>query len=200
MSRFTILKSALVISFGAIAGYTTVDYFNHKSSPNRYLASMTMSKMASEQFSKTLIDMRLTNVEIGATENDVSTIKVSLLAYKPIPPGLTFAWSLPSDVKVVNNEPTRGTLTEFAANQTQEIILKVKGYNKLKKSYISFSLNGDVENTKFQREILISSRPEDSFEYVVQQYERTKANDAKVNGKVGKADYTGPIDIKKVIH
>ncbi|MBC7467085.1 MAG: hypothetical protein H7256_13935 [Bdellovibrio sp.] len=200
MSRKFILNSILAISFGAVVGYNTVDYFKNRNSPHRYLASMTMSKIAAEQFSKTLIDLKIKNVDIALLDTDVSTIRISLQAYKPIPAGLTYTWNLPADVQLIGNSQVSGVLPEFGANQTQELILKVTGYSKVKKSYISFSLNGEVENAKFQREALVSSRPEDSFEYVVQQYERSKANEVKVNGKLGKSESKGPIDINKVVH
>jgi len=199
MSRSFILKSAIAISIGAVAGYNSVQYFKNRNSSHRYLASITMSKLASEQLSKTLVDVKIKNVEVGLTDSDTSTVKVILTAYKPIAAGLTYNWNIPSDVQVLQGQ-TSGSLPEFAANQTQELVLKLSGYNKVKKNYVSFTLAGDVDATRFQREVLASSRPEDSFEYVVQEYERSKANDVRVNSKLGKSEYKAPIDLKKVVH
>lgn len=199
MSRFSILKSIAVISFGAVLGYNTVDYFKNKNSGHRYLASMTMSKIAAQQFAKTLIDVRIKNSTVAVDEDDSSTITVTLTAYKPIPAGLAYTWNLPNDVHVIEGQ-VNGLLPDLAANQSQDLVLKVKGYNKQKKSYISFAINGDVENMKIQREVLASSRPEDSFEYVVQNFEKSKANENKLAGKVGKNDFKAPIDPKKIVH
>jgi hypothetical protein len=158
-----------------------------------------MSKMASEQVSKSLIDMRLRNLEVGLLADDVSTIRMTLQTFKPIPAGVNYTWNLPSDVQLVEGKIS-DQLPEMAANQTKEIIIKVKSYNKIKKSYISFLIEGNVENTNFKRESLVSSRPEDSFEYVVQDYERSQKAEARAMNKMGKSDYKAPIDIKKVVH
>lgn len=198
MSRLVLLKSFLVISIGAVAGYNTVDFLKNKNSPHRYMASMTMSKMASEQISKSLLDIRIKNVDLAVNEDHASTVTVTLLAYKPLPAGLAYSWNIHDDMQVVDGQ-TNGILPAFSANQSIELTLKIKGYNKIKRSYVSFSIKGDVESTKFLREVLASSRPEDSFEYVVQEYERSKSNEGRIN-KLGKAESKGPIDPKKVIH
>ncbi|MFZ3231780.1 MAG: hypothetical protein WA160_16360 [Pseudobdellovibrio sp.] len=199
MSRSILLKSILTISIGAFCGYNTVQYFKTKNSSHRYLASITMSKIASDQYSKTLIDVRIKNIDIAQLENDVSTVKVSLEAFKPLPAGLNYSWILPKNIQIVDGL-ANGILTEFSANQIQELTLKIKGYSKAKKSYLSFSVSGEIENSAFKREVLLSSRPEDSFEYVVQDYERNKSNELKANSKLGKNEYKSPIDIKKVVH
>ena len=201
MSSFTILKSVSVIALGAVIGYSSVQFALTKESPNRYLASSTVSKMAVEQYSRTLIDLKIETSKIAQTEKDASVIEVSIEAFRDIPAGIPFKWNLPEDVEVLSGAPN-GLLPEFAANQVHVFKLEVSGFNKLKKSYISFSVNGEVGAINLKREILFSSRPEDSFEYVVQQYEKSKIADAKANkGRVGKASsYKGPIDPKKVIH
>lgn len=199
MSKFTLLKSAIIITLGTIIGYKSVDYIKNRNSPHRYLASMTMSKLAADQFSKTLIDIQIKNVEIAEKENEVSTIKVILQSYKPIPAGLNYSWNLPKEVHSIEGAQS-GTLNDLSANQQIVLTLKVTGYSKQKKNFISFTLNGEVEHQLVQREVLLSSRPEDSFEYVVQEYEKAKSQDVKANSKMGKSNYKGPIDIEKVVH
>ncbi|OFZ28695.1 MAG: hypothetical protein A2622_06305 [Bdellovibrionales bacterium RIFCSPHIGHO2_01_FULL_40_29] len=198
MPSANILKSFSVILIGAFMGYSTVHYFQKASAPNRYLASMTMSKMASEQFTKTIFDIKVKESTIGLDDSDVSELIVSLETFKPLPPGLPFNWNLPEDVQIVEGNIS-GVIPEMGANQIENFVLKVKGFNKQKKSYISFSIKGEVENIKINREILMSSRPEDSFEYVVQQHDQRKREEAK--GKVNKTSaYKGFLDPKKVVH
>lgn len=194
-----LLKSFSIVALSALVGYGSVKYFQQANSPNRYLASMKMGKMASEQFSKTVFDIQVKNLEIGITEKDISTVQVSIDAFKPLPAGLSFSWNLPDDVSIVEGTQ-QGFLTEFSANQIQTLVLKIKGYNKTKKSFLSFSLTGSIDNVSLHREALLSSRPEDSFEYVVQQYEKSKQADAKSISKLGKSEYKSPIDLKNVIH
>ncbi len=194
-----LLNSFGVILISALVGYATTKYIQKKNSPSRYMASMTMGKMASEQFSKTVFDIKVKNVEIGKTESDLSTVQVSIEAFKEIPAGLSFNWNIPNDVTVVEGSQ-HGLLQKFTANEIQNLELKIKGYNKIKKSFISFSIEGFLGSAKLNREVLLSSRPEDSFEYIVQNYERAKEAEAQVNSKMGQATHKPLIDIKKVIH
>ena len=199
MSYSNLLKSFSVIAISAFVGYSAVKYIQKENSPNRYLASLTMGKMAVEQFSKTVFDVKVKNVEVGLSESDVSIVQVDVEAYTVLPAGLPYLWTIPEDVLIVEG-PQQGVFSEFAVNQIQSLTLKIKGYNKTKKSFLSFSVNGTLNATKLQREVLLSSRPEDSFEYIVQNYEKSKEAKAKIKSKLGKSEYKSPIDIKKVIH
>ena len=200
MSSFTILKSVSIISLGALIGYSSVRSLMTENSPNRYLASATMSKMAVEQYSKTVMDIKVKNSIIGLTDSDSSIIEVSIEALQPINAGIPFSWNLPEGVLVIEGAQN-GLLPDFAANQIHEFTLKVSGFSKTKKSFISFLVNGELGNAKIKQEVLLSSRPEDSFEYVVQQYEKRKIAESKASGKATKASlYKGPIDPKKIIH
>ena len=199
MSYRNLLNSFSVIAISAAAGYGAMKYIQKENSPNRYLASMTMGKMAHEQFSKTIFDIKVKNVEIGLTESDVSTVQVTIDAFNEIPEGLSYTWHLPDDISVSAGSQ-QGLLQKFSANDTQTLELKIKGYSKAKKSFISFSIEGNLGDAKLKREVLLSSRPEDSFEYIVQNYEKSKQAQAKINNKLQKAEYKPLIDIKNVIH
>ncbi len=181
-------------------GYSSVKGLMTENSPNRYLASATMSKMAVEQISKSILNIQLKKSLIGLTDSDSSTVEVSLEALQPIPAGVPFHWNLPEGVTVLSGA-SHGLLPEFAANQVHEFTLQVSGFSKAKKSYLSFSVKGDMGSIKLQQEVLFSSRPEDSFEYVVQNYEKAKMAASKASGKASKSSlYKGPIDPKKIVH
>ena len=79
-----------------------------------------------------------------------------------------------------------GTLTEnlgaFTAGQSKEFTLKVRQFSKQFKKFISFEIKGDYEQRPINREILISSRVEDSFEYVIQQNEKKRKVQAQKLG------------------
>ncbi len=200
MSNYNILKSLSVVTLGAVIGYSSVRGLMAKNSPNRYLASATMSKMAVEQTSKSILDIQVKKSIIGLTDADSSTIEVSIEALQPIPAGVPFDWNLPEGVTVIKGA-SHGLLPEFTANQVQDFTLQVSGFNKSKKTYISFSVKGDMGSIKLQQEVLFSTRPEDSFEYVVQTFERKKTEDSKASGKVSQTRlYKGPIDPKKIVH
>ena len=200
MSNSNLLKSFSVVAVSALIGYGTVKSIQNSKSPNRYMASMTMNKMASQQISKALIDVKIQNIETAESESEISTILVTLEAFKNLPSGISFKWNLPDDVQVLQGQ-TQGNLPDFSPNQIQQFELKLKGYSKTKKSYLSFVIHGTVDGFLLQREVLVSSRPEDSFEYVVQKKEQARQAEVQSSNKLGlPAAYKGPIDIKKVVH
>ncbi len=198
MSSSNLLKSFSIVAISALVSYSAISYIQKVNSPNRFLASVTSSKMASAQFAKSLFDIKVTNIEIGLSEADPSTVQVDIEAFKAIPAGLPYNWNIPDDVTILEGQQA-GQLAEFSANQIQTITLKIKGYNKTKKSYLGFYIDGTIGNIKLQRNALLSSRPEDSFEYVVQQNEKIKEANVKASNKLSKQQYSAPVDKKKVV-
>lgn len=197
MSSTNILKSTFVIAIGAFVGYGSVKLFTQPNENNRGLASMTFSKMGSDQFAKTLFDAKIKNESVALSAVEVSTIKVSIESFKSFQSGLFYNWNLPENVELVEGSLS-GDLQEFAANQTKELTIKVKGYSKETKNFISFTIKGNIADKKIERDLLVSSRPEDSFEYVVQEVEKAKAEEKMTIKKLGKAEVKSPIDLKKV--
>ena len=102
MPYSNLLKSFSVIALSALVGYSAMKYVQQERSPNRYLASLTMGKMAVEQFSKTIFDVKVKNVKVGLTENDTSTVQVDVEAYTALPAGLPYSWNIPEDVVIVD--------------------------------------------------------------------------------------------------
>lgn len=197
MSIPNFLKSALVVGVGALFGYSVVKIFTQPNENNRQLASVTFSKLGTEQFAKTLFDVKIKNEDIALFANEVSTIKVTIEAFKAIPEGLAFNWNFPDSMTVVEGDIS-GNLQDFSANQTKELILKIKGYSKEVQNYVSFTVKGTLNQKLIERDILISSRPEDSFEYVVQETEKAKATQSKLFNKLGRKEVKSPIDLDKV--
>lgn len=198
MSSSNFLKSFSIVAISAFVGYAAVSYIQQVNSPNRFLASATVSKMASAHFSRSVFDIKVTNVLIGATEADPSVVQVDVEVFKALPAGLPYSWNIPDDVTILEGQQA-GQFAEFSANQIQTITLKIKGYNKTKKSYLGFYIDGTLGNVKLQRNALLSSRPEDSFEYVVQQNEKIKQAEFKTKNKLSTQQYSAPVDKNKVV-
>jgi hypothetical protein len=55
--------------------------------------------------------------------------------------------------------------------ETKELSLRVQNYSKEFRSHVSFTVQGSLGAHPVNRDTIVSSRPEDSFEYVVQQAE-----------------------------
>jgi len=197
MSFSNILKSTLVMTLGAVVGYSTVKFLKQPNENNRGIASLTFSKLGSEQYAKTLFDVKIENESIAKKSDEESIVTVKIEAFKTLPEGLTYTWNIPDTVTVVDGDLS-GPLTGFSAKETKEFHLKVKGYSKEVRNFISFTIKGELDGKSVSRDVLVSSRPEDSFEYVVQEKEKERALDKKTLNKLGKPEAKSPIDLNKV--
>lgn len=197
MSFGNILKSALVMTFGAVIGYSSVKFLKQPNENNRGIASLTFSKLGSDQYAKSLFDVKIENESIAKKSDEESVINVRIEAFKTLPEGLTYTWNIPDTVTVIEGE-LNGPLAGFSAKETKEFRLKVKGYSKEVRNFISFTIKGDLDGKSVERDVLVSSRPEDSFEYVVQEKERERAIEKKSFNKLGKPEAKSPIDLNKV--
>ncbi|MBC7740590.1 MAG: hypothetical protein H7061_00230 [Bdellovibrionaceae bacterium] len=196
MSERKLLKPIMVIVSGAFFGFYAVQFFlPQPQAHNRFLASATMAKLGSEQFAKSLFDLKIKNEFVGDNNDEVSVIKVTLEAYQPLPAGLNYSWSLPEGAELVDGV-IAGQLPLLSPDQLQEFTIKVKGYAHDNKRHIIFNVKGDVNQNLVDQNVIVSSRPEDSFEYVVQQREKAIA---KTQNKLGANKSKSAIDPKNVV-
>lgn len=170
------------MSFGGVLGYTSIQYFQKTESVNRYIASQPISKLGAEQNAGYLFEVRVENNDFAAKETEVSTLQINVQALKDIPVGITYSWVLPQDVEVIEGQQ-HDVLGNFVAGETRSYTLKVKGFSKQLKKYVSFEIQGEHDQKQIRREVLISSRIEDSMEYLVQQNEVKSRR--KMAGKLG---------------
>lgn len=173
MPIINLLKSVAVIFLGTVVGYNSIKFFIPEEK-NRFIASYPISKLGKNQNSRRLFDIKVNTDELALDENDISTIKVNVQALKNITAGLIYNWHLPQDVELVDGYLS-DSLGALSANQNKEFIIRVKGFSKQLKKFISFEVQGEFEQRLIHREILISSRIEDSLEYIIQQNELNKS-------------------------
>lgn len=163
------LKSAAIVFSGAVFGFGVVQIFKPEPK-NRYLASAPISKLGAEQNARSLFDVRLNLTGLAAKEDGVSEIKVTITALKEIPSGLVYVWNLPEGAQITEG-PATEPLAPMHVTDTRDYVIKLKGFAKQYKKFASFQVDGEINNYSIKREILISSRVEDSLEYLIQQSE-----------------------------
>lgn len=193
MSKHFLLNSFCITVLGVFAGYsvTHVVLESNHGLQSRDVASInqghTLSKLASQQVYQDYFDVRIKHEHFSKKRDEQSTVKAVITAKKDLPAGLSFRWVLGQDVQVTSSELT-GTLHEIKQGESQEVFLNVYGFNKQQKTFLSFEVKGTVDNHLLVKETLSSSRPEDSFEYVVQQAHEAEvkaaASDKKINDKL----------------
>lgn len=160
----TICVSLLGISFGY--GITRLMH-NEYEFASRNTASIPLTKLGLDQASFDYIDIKIENVSLAEKKEDTSLVQVRITALKDIPASLNYQWILGKDV--VTSENLAGVLEPLTQGQSKIYELRVQNYSKEWQSHVSLSLSGDMSGHTVARDVIISSRPEDSFEYVVQQ-------------------------------
>jgi len=195
MSKQFILNSICITLFGTFLGYGATHIAMSKGQSNSLdMASLApsennhrLTKLASQQIYQDYFDVRIKHDSISKTEDGQSIVKAIVTAKKDLPAGLNYSWKLGENVTSNSSEIT-GQLQAIKRGESQEVQLPVYGFTKQSKRFLSFVINGKVDKHDLHKESLSSSRPEDSFEYVVQQahqLEQERAQEeAKTTGKV----------------
>jgi|GEM_PF-2618778 len=194
------LKSiAIILSAGVAVGFAAV-HFLKPVDKNRSLMYYSFSKLGADQNSRYLFDIKINASELSQTENEISIIKVNIEGLKDFNSDLIYTWTLPQDVELAEGALS-GPLGDFYTNQNKEYILKVRGFSKQLKKFISFEVQGEFEQRPVRRDILISSRLEDSFEYSIQQNELNNSKNQLKNKiyKLGDAKPKGRFDLDRVV-
>ena len=187
MSIGNILKSACIMAIGGLIGYNVVKYSTQKpTEQNRFLASVPMAKLGSQQLARSYFDTKVHLKDIAKTESETSILKVTITALKNIPAGLVYSWVLPKDVHIVSGI-THEQIGSLALGESKEFELQVNGFSKELRKYVSFEVIGDINQLPLRHEVLLSSRIEDSLEYLIHQNELKKKSEIGVQKLRAKA-------------
>lgn len=208
MSKQFIINSICVTLFGAFLGYSVTHLAQSGVHPQSLdmasLAPMNkykLSKLASQQIYQDYFDVRIKHESLAQKADDTSVVKAIITAKKDLPAGLSFRWKLGEDVSTSEN--LLGQLGELKQGEQHEVHLTVHGFSQQNKRYLSFIVDGQLDQHEVRKETLSSSRPEDSFEYVVQQahaVEKAEAAAQRANGKVGAKSVRGKkFDLNNIV-
>ena len=162
---------------GGLIGYNVVKYSTQKPiEQNRFLASMPMAKLGSQQLARTYFETKVHLKDIAKNESETSTLKVTITALKNIPTGLVYSWVLPKDVNLVSGFANE-QIGSLAQGESKDFEIQVNGFSKELRKYVSFEVIGDINQFPLRHEVLLSSRLEDSLEYLIHQNELNKKSE-----------------------
>lgn len=184
MSKHVVLKTICVSLLGITFGYgiTRVMHTEYEVS-TRNTASIPLTKLGVDQASYDYIDIKIENVSLADKKEGTSLVQVRITALRDIPSALNYQWILGKEV--TTSETLEGILEPLTQGQSKVFELRVQNYSKEWQSHVSLNLSGDLSGHQVRRDVIISSRPEDSFEYVVQQAALAEEQ-AKKNSPSGK--------------
>lgn len=190
MSKQFFLKSTPLLFVGFVIGYgftsilknqissSSSDEISMSSIAEENSSGRTLTKLGTESIYQEFFDIRIKNVNISKAKDGTSDVVAVITARKNIPEGLSFKWIMGEGVSAVS-ESTTGVLGSLEKNEVKEVPLKVFGFNKSIQSYLSFDIDGEITGFKIKKSVLASSRPEDSFEYLVQNESQREIQEQK---------------------
>ena len=188
MSSKFIITSLIATTAGLFVGYSAMSWHQEETSPEyfkRTIAAAPILKLGADQISRDYYDIKIINENIALKNNDSSILKVIVTAKKDLPAGLQYKWQLHKDM--TSADILTGQLEALSIGQKKEFSLRVIGFSKEFNSHINFIVSGQIANHNLRRSVITSSRPEDSFEYVVEQAALAEKKTGKVlklsNGK-----------------
>lgn len=174
MSKHILLKrTTLCILSGLAIGYTTTAIYQYyfKSKVNRSLSSIssneTISKLTTDQLSRNYFQVKINSDHLADSNEDISLIKATITALQDIPDSLKYVWILEKDA--VTSDSLDGVIPALKAGESFEIQMRTQQFSRAIQNHISIQITGKIDQHSVDRKAIISSRPEDSFEYVVQQ-------------------------------
>jgi hypothetical protein len=204
MSIKFILISAATITSGLFLGYQATQLVLDATNSDeiRSIASSSetksFAKMQSEQVAKNYLNIQLVTEQIAVKKSDPSIIKVIITAVKDLPTGIKYNWLLHSDV--ITADAISGSLEEMKSGEKTEIKIQVTGFSKEVRTFINFKISGKIGTLQIHRNLITSSRPEDSFEYIVENSFANEKNTGKIQKLSNGKSVRKKFDIKKVVN
>ena len=206
-----VLKSGFTVLLGTFIGYFGMHYLqtgggleNNSTSLSSFSIEPQIAKLGTDQISKDYFDVRFGENTIATKSNDLSKVVIKITALKDVPAGLFYKWRLGSEM--TSTDVLDGTLPGFTAGEEKEYEISTLGFSKESVSHISFLVSGNLGSHLVKREIIASSRPEDSYEYVVQQQalyeekmEQMNSKNNKMHKTTSKKGFRGGFDPEKIV-
>ncbi len=205
-SKF-ILSSTVTIVCGVFIGYFGMQFVkNSTTTQSSSFASLAkdpqIMKLGADQISKDYFEVRFDNNAIADTNEKPALVKVKVIAIKEIPAGLNYKWVLGKDM--TSTAALEGSFPSFQPGEEKTFEISVLGFSKESVAHISFSVSGLLGTHSVKRDIIASSRPEDSYEYALQQqalYQEqfvTKGQSNKTQKSLKKG-FRGQFDPEKIV-
>lgn len=171
MSNKLTAKQFLILfaffSFGFLSTFLFNKFSNNELANNENkTAKILFNTKLGKQLS--FVNVQLEFLNLANDNEDVSEIKAYVTLLKSSNNEISYKWNLPEGVFVVSGS-AEGLLTNIDTEAPQELVLKVTGFSKMDKKLISLSANTMIGESAFGNVGLISSRPEDSYEFIANQ-------------------------------
>ncbi|MBV2169818.1 MAG: hypothetical protein KUL82_14025 [Bdellovibrio sp.] len=158
-----------VILFGLIIGISGAAYVKDKAKAQRHPSSVGDKKIwMPTPLGKhlALLKVEITSPEsIPEAGSDEVTLTGRILVNQELQGDLSYSWSLPEDVQVVDGQVS-DSFSNVKNGQIVEVKITVSGFNKEKQRLISLQASGKKGAEVLGNSAVVASRPEDTWEAV----------------------------------
>lgn len=169
---------------------TTMAIYAVRPESHREPAAIKIQKLGADQVSPEFFDLQITESNTAAIEEAASSFTVTVTAIRSVPAGLSYAWTLPSDARLIAGDLT-GSLYALQAGESQQFKIDLAGFSKQQKKFLEFHVTGLVFNQPVKRDLMIASQLENTLEYKIQQAYRHNNN---VQNKLGTRENKFSVD------
>lgn len=155
-----------MIMFGI--GYLSADYliFQNDEHQSQTLSSVLMNAKMGKSLA--FVNVQLEATEVPEGPNEVAEIVGYITLLKSSNNTVSYQWLLPEGVEIVQGEK-EGNLESVTTEVPVAVKIKISGYSKEEKKLISLSASTLIGENSFSNVAILSSRPEDSHEYIAKQ-------------------------------
>lgn len=176
MYKNQLLKFVFAFTGMFALGYASADYLVHISKETKQSLSLT-SLLFNAKMGKSLsfVNVQLEAPEIPENPNEETEISAYITLLKSSNNSVKYQWLLPEGVQIVDGD-IEGQLDSVVVEEPVEVSIIVKGYSSSEKKLISLTAGTVIGDTTMSNVALISSRPEDSHEYVAKQQFEAKTD------------------------
>ena len=188
-SKLTFQKIFVVFIFLAFSFGSSLIYEKYFLEANSDSFSLNERQKISKILFKSKLGKQLSFVsvqlefsELADLNSDVTEIKGYITLLKSSDNVVNYEWILPDGVTLIEGDQQQ-VLNHIPTETPQEVKIKVTGFSKEEKKLISLSAHTKIGNTTFTNVGLLSSRPEDSFEFIANKNFNDNYNQADLSSE-----------------
>lgn len=137
---------------------------SNKQSPN--MSALLMNAKMGKALS--FVNVQLESHATPENSDDEAEISGYITLLKTSNNTISYQWILPAGVEILEGD-REGRVESVVIETPVEVRIKVKGFAKSEKKLLTLTASTQVGDTAFSNVQLISSRPEDSHEYIANQ-------------------------------
>lgn len=177
MYKTHILQFVFVFSAMFGLGYASADYLIFSSVAGKQSPKLT-SLLFNAKMGKSLsfVNVQLEAPDIADNPNDETEITGYVTLLKSSNNTVKYQWLLPEGVQLVDGD-LEGQLDGIYPEDPVEVSIIVKGYSRSEKKLVTLTAGTVIGDTPVSNVALISSRPEDSQEFMAKQKFESAAAD-----------------------